>query len=213
MKTSRLLFLAAFAAVFCSNASAQSKMVLNVWTGLRSGADYHFVNPILVHDRIVAPDVGYLDFGKGGEYREWFVGGGYKTLVSKHLKITNELLFVQAAGDSSGGARYVQLWTGVNFTLSPEIEGEAVIFPYIPLNEAGTKQWVVERIKLEYKLSSFLKVGAGYGAYQFGTERWQHRPLVTATVNPFEGEFGSLEFWLQEFKDRAQLQLRYVLVK
>ena len=184
-------------------------MIVDVRTGVRPERTYNLVEGFLVHNRLIVPDVGYIDFGDGKNYREWFAGGGYKVFASKNLTVIEEVYIAFASGPESGGAVYFWPWTGINFTLSPKLGGEAVIFPYIPLNKAGTGQWVVERIKLEYTLSPLFKFGGGYGAYQFGDDRWQHRPFITATITPFGGKFGSFEAWLQKFADGAQIQGRY----
>lgn len=87
------------------------------------------------------------------------------------------------------------------------------MFPYLPLSGAGNRQWVIERAKLEYALSHALKIGVGYGGYQFGGQPWQHKPFATATITPVHGKLGSLELWLQKLPHgKAQVQIRYELV-
>lgn len=202
-------------AVWALPVFAQTTMIVDVRTGFRPERTYNLGEAFLVHEKVgvIAPDFGYIDFGDGGKYREWFAGGGYKVFVSKHLTVVEEVYLAFASGPAAKGAKYFWPWTGVNFTLSSKVGGEAVFFPYIPLNGAGTWQFVVERIKLEHTFHPAFKAGAGYGAYLFGSERWQHRPLITATVTPLGGKFGSMEFWLQKFADGAQVQLRWELVK
>jgi len=63
---------------------------------VRPEATYNFVEAFQVRDRWIFPDVGYIDFSDTRKYREWFVGGGYKPLVTKHVTIAEEVYFVQA---------------------------------------------------------------------------------------------------------------------
>ena len=195
--------------LFCGTASAQTTMIVDVRTGRRPSATYNLVEAFVIHKRCIPVDFGYIDFGRGGEYREWFAGGGCKLFTGTHLTVASEVYLAFASGPEAKGAKYFWPWTGISFSLSPKITGEAVFFPYVPLNKAGTWQFVIERIKLERTLSPAFKAGAGYGAYQFGGDRWQHRPFITATLTPFGGKFGSFEAWLQKFADGAQIQGRY----
>ena len=194
--------------------NAQTTNILDLRVGLKDQATYRLFEVFQIRGRWIAPDVGYIDFADARNYREWFIGAGYKPLISKYLTIANELYFVQAAGKASGNARYLQPWTGLFYTFTPKLGGEAAFFPYIPLDDAGRKQWVVERVKLEYAISSVLKAGAGYGAYQFGDNAWQNKPFLTTTITPAQGKFGGLELWLQKLPGgKVQAQFRYELVR
>ncbi|OGI63250.1 hypothetical protein A2818_01755 [Candidatus Nomurabacteria bacterium RIFCSPHIGHO2_01_FULL_40_12] len=194
--------------------NGQTTTVVDARVGVKDGeATYRYVDAFQVHGRWIVPDVGYIDFGETKHYREWFVGTGYKPLVTKHVTIANEVYFVQSAGMVSGNAKYVQLWTGIFYQFTPKLGGETVFFPYVSLDDAGRKQWVVERAKLEYKVVLSLKLGGGYGAYQFGDKEWQHKPFITTTLTPAKGKFGSFEIWLQKLPKGNQIQLRYELVK
>src|SRR5947209_794392 len=104
-------------------------MIVDLRTGFRPERTYNLVEAFFIHDRRLGPDIGYIDFGNGGNYREWFVGGGFKSLVSKHLTVVNEAYIAFASGPSSGGARYFWPWTGMFFSLSSKVSGEAVFFP------------------------------------------------------------------------------------
>ena len=199
-------------------ASAQTTTIIDARVGVTDespyAATYHLVEVFQFHGRWIVPDVGYIDFADAKHYREWFVGAGYKLLVTKYVTVAEELYFVQAAGPESESAKYLQLWTGVFYTFTSKFGGETAFFPYIPLNRAGRKQWVLERTKLEYAFIPALKVGAGYGAYQLGDELWQHKPFVTTTLAPVGGKFGSLELWYQWLPDgKGQVQIRYEVVR
>lgn len=157
----------------------------------------------------VLPDLGYIDYGSG-DYREFFAGGGRTLVKSPTITLIGELYFLQSAGEASGSARYLLPWVLFAFRSPQKILGEAVYFPYVPLNAAGGRQHVLERAKVEYAFDR-LKVGAGYAAYQARTVTWQHRPFVTMTVSP--PKIGDIEVWLQRVPDRGvQLQLRYQYV-
>ncbi len=91
---------------------------------------------------------------------------------------------------------------------SSRLTGEVVYFPYIRLNRSAHFQHVLERAKVEYAPSKAWKLGAGYGAYQYGGQPWQNKPFVTTTLGT---NVGSFEFWLQKMPGGAQVQLRYQL--
>lgn len=208
-----ILLVLSLMGIFASSANAQTTTIVDLRTGVQPKATYHYAEVFQVRGRWIVPDVGYIDFADAKQYREWFVGAGYNVWVTKRVTITNELYFVLTDGFLSGNTKYIQPWTGIFYTLTPRLGGETVIFPYIPLNDSSRKQWVVERAKLEYALTSLFKVGAGYGAYQFGDSEWQHKPFITGTITPFSGRYGRLEFWYQRLSgDKTQMQVRYKLV-
>jgi hypothetical protein len=192
---------------------AQTTTIAYYRMGVGEETTYHYAQSFQVRDRWIAPDVGYIDFARTAEYREWFVGGGYKLLKTKHVTVAGELYFVQAAGPASAGAKYVEPFTGTFYTFTPRWSGETVILFYVPLDNAGLKQVVLERTKIEYGFAPAFKLGVGYGAYQAGDEEWQNKPFITATLRPFGGKFGSFELWLQKLPgDKSQVQIRYELV-
>jgi hypothetical protein len=176
----------------------------------QSTATLHYLEGFQVRHRWVLPDVGYIDFGHS-DYREVFMGGGYTLYDGKHISLVEEGLFVQASGSSANQARYVMPWTMIQYHLTEKLGGEAVYFPYIPLNESARKQHVLERAKLERKISNRWKAGAGLGGYKFGDQAWSNRPFITTTIST---KWGDWEFWLQRLpENKPQFQIRYAIAK
>lgn len=169
---------------------------------------YHYVEFFHTSGDWVYPDVGAVDFAHGG-YRELFVGGGRTVYNSKAVTWIAELYFAQAVGSAAQGARYVWPWTLIDLRFTPQLTLEAVYFPYVPLDHAAHVQHVLERAKVEFAPSKTWKLGAGYGAYQYGGQAWQNKPFVTTTVNT---RLGSFELWLQKLLGSGQVQLRYQLM-
>lgn len=202
-----IALVAVWAALFFCSAvtNAQTKTIVDLRLGMRDAATYHYVEVFQVRDRWIFPDIGYVDFGSD-KYREFFTGGGRKPFVSKPITIIEELYFEQATGP----ARWLVPWTLVSYNLTPKLGGEAVYFTYLPLNQAGRIQQVIDHATLQYSFFPSFKAGAGYGAYQFGSDQWQHKPFVTATLTPSQGKFGSFEFWVQKLSGGGtQAQFRY----
>ncbi len=212
----RLTLLLALLLATSSVAEAQSQQKASTFVIARTGAftaggdlTYRFVESFQVHGRWVFPDLGYLDFGRS-DYKELFVGGGATLVGSKHFTLIGEGYFVQAVGSASDGARYFQPWTYIGYRITPKLGGETVYFPYLPLNDAGRIQHVLERAKLEYSFQHWM-LGAGYAGYRFGDGEWQNKPFITTTLKA--GTFGNLEFWLQRMpSNTAQVQVRYAKV-
>lgn len=76
------------------------------------------------------------------------------------------------------------------------------------MTSGGQLQHVLDRAKVEYSLSDYFRMGAGYAAYQTHGVAWQNRPLVTMTVAP--PRLGEIEFWVQRIPGRgAQVHVRY----
>ena len=170
-------------------------------------ATYRYTELFQQRGRWIFPDIGYIDFADAKQYREYFIGAGAVLFTSKRITIIEEGYLDKAAGPASGDALYFQPWTLVAVNLTPKLNGEVVYFPYLPLNKAGRIQHVLERAKLEYDFKRF-KVGAGYGAYQYGDGPWSNRPFVTTTLKG--GKLGDLELWLQRMSsNHTQLQVRY----
>jgi hypothetical protein len=157
----------------------------------------------------IAPDVGYIDFGTS-DYREFFIGGGRTLVRKKSFGVIGEGYYLQAAGAAAASAKYVLPWVLVHGQFARRVQGEAVYFFYAPLNDAGVRQHVVERAKIEYVFDG-VKLGAGYGAYQREGSDWQNRPFVTMTLMP--QRIGAFELWLQHVPGEGlQGQIRYQLV-
>lgn len=191
---------------------AQTETVMIARMGVaRSGPTYHFVEVFQIRDGWILSDVGWIDFSTS-DYGEAFAGIGRVMVKTSHITLINELYIAATVGSASQGAIYIQPWTLVAYTVSSKLAGEAVAFPYVPLNKQARKQWVIERIKLEYDLG-LIKVGGGYGAYQFADEEWQHRPFVSVTAR--SSKLGDLEVWWQHLPqtkvrdDGSQIQLRF----
>ena len=208
-----IVFAALFlSVVLVSLVSAQTTTIADARIGISNTTTYRYVEVFQVEGRWIFPDIGYIDFADAKRYGEWFVGAGFKSVMTKHVTVAHEVYFVRSVGSASGDAKYTQVWTGIFYTFTDKLGGEAAFFPYIPLNSAATKQWVVERIKLEYSFTPAFKAGAGYGAYQFGNGEWQNRPFITTTVTPAGGKFGSFELWYQKLPNgKSQIQVRYEL--
>lgn len=203
-----LLFLALCGIV----SSASSQTILDLRVGMQDRATLHLANLVRVREPWVY-EVGYIDFGSS-DYREAWIGGGYRWNLGDNIFVQGELLFAHAFGPAAEGATYLQPFSLIHADLTDKLAGEIVYFPYLPLDDAGTVQHVLERVKLEYAISSVIKAGGGYGGYQFGNERWQHKPFLTTTVTPAGGKYGSLEFWIQRLPGGdIQTQFRYELVK
>ena len=155
----------------------------------------------------IFPDIGVVSFGNPSEYREFFAGFGKVLVANDKIVVVGELYYLQADGSASDDAKYVQPWIlGIyNFTKTVRFEG--TYFPYLPLDDAGTTQHVLERAKVEKVLGQW-KVGAGYSGYQFGDGPWQDKPFVTGTYTTKGGL--SSEVWLQSLPHgKRQVQLRF----
>jgi hypothetical protein len=178
--------------------------------GMQNAATYHYLESFQTRGKWIGPDVYYIDFGKNN-YREVAIGVGYTPITMKHFTVAEELYLDQSLGSGSGNATFLLPWTYIGYSIpKTKLSGEAVYFPYLPLQKQGRLQQVIERAKLEYDFKHF-KLGGGYGAYQYGDGDWQNKPFVTTTVKV--GKFGSLEFWLQKMPTgTAQVQIRYATV-
>lgn len=166
---------------------------------------YHLFEFFQVRGNWIYPDIGTVDFATNN-YRECFIGGGRTFYNSKHVSLTGELYFVEASGSAAKGARY--LWPNliVDLRLTPKLTSQTSYFPYVPLDHSAHVQEVIERSKLEYAITRSMKMGGGYGAYQYANGPWQSKPMFTTTVST---RAGSLEFWLQKIPAGAQVQMRY----
>ena len=192
-------------------ATAQQAPVTIVLLRTATGrGTYHFAEFIHERGRIVPFDLGYIDFDDPSDYREMWLGGGVVALDRPLLRLTVEGFVLGAFGEHARGAVYFQPFFLANSRLTPRIGAEAVYFPYVPLNESGHSQHVLERAKVEYSFAR-VKVGGGYGAYRAPDATWNHKPFVTTTVQA--GGLGNFEIWLQRLSGgHASLQVRYVKV-
>ena len=184
--------------------------VLLLRTATDRGA-YHYAEVIHERGRLVPFDLGYIDFDNPTQYREMWLGGGFKPIVSPRASLTVEGFLAGAYGAHGDGALYFQPFFLGNARLAPNVLLESVYFAYVPLNDAGHAQHLLERAKVEYDWPRF-KLGAGYGAYQpGGGAAWQHRPFVTATIKA--PPVGNFELWLQRLQDdHFTVQIRFARV-
>ena len=175
----------------------------------QSTATMHYLELFQIRRRWVLPDIGYIDFGRS-DYREMFIGGGYTLYEREHFNFTQELFFEKAFGSASNDAKYLVPWTMIQYSLTDRLGGEAVYFPYLPLDKSGRAQHVLERAKLERSIGKHWKAGAGLGGYKYADNPWSHRPFLTSTLNT---PWGAWEFWLQRLPaNKAQFQIRYAIV-
>jgi len=172
-------------------------------------ATFHYLQFLQIRGNWIYPDIGYVDYGKNN-YREFFFGGGRVLHNRKSITWIEELYFVQTAGPAAHSARYLWPWTMLQVRFTPKLASETVYFFYAPLNDSARIQHVIDRSKVEYRLSRSWKIGAGYSGYKFADMDWQNKPFLTATLSTRVGAF---EVWLQKVTAGAQLQLRYQFVK
>jgi hypothetical protein len=170
---------------------------------------YHFAEVFQVRGKWIYPDIGYVDFGHNN-YREFFAGGGYTLLAGKHVTAVGELLYEQALGPSTHDDRWLVPWTILQYRITSKLGGEASYFAYAPLSSTAIVQHVLERAKVEYKIKSHWKIGAGYAGKKAENSPWQNKPFLTTTLITKEGD---VEFWLQRLpRNILQIELRYKLV-
>jgi hypothetical protein len=190
-------------------AAAQATIVI-ARVAFKNVTTFRYAQVFHESGRWVFPDLGYVDYGNSGDYREFFAGAGRTLIRSPKATLVGEMYYLQATGEASGSARYLLPWALVAVRPTARLRGEAVYFPYVPLNEPARLQHVVDRAKLEYALPH-VKFGAGYGGYQAEGIHWQHQPFVTVTVTP--PRVGDIEMWVQRVPERGvQFQIRYFRV-
>lgn len=191
-----------------AHAQAPETLVL-----LRTATDrgaYHLAEVIHQRGTIIPLDIGYIDFDDPARYREMWIGGGAMPLAGARGFLITEGLLARAFGEHGGGALYLQPYVLGVYRIAPNVPIESAYLAYVPLNEAGTAQHLLERAKLEYEFPRF-KVGAGYSAYKFGDEAWHHKPFITGTLKA--GRFGNVEAWLQRVPEgQFAVQFRYAKV-
>jgi hypothetical protein len=168
--------------------------------------NYHLIEVYQTRSKWIVPDFGYLAYTQPSIYRETFIGGGRSLYSSKRFGITEEVYFDVATGPAAGGAVYFWPWTWVGGAVTKNLHYEAVYFPCIPLNNAGTWQHIIERAKMEQAIGQW-RVGAGYAAYRSDGGPWNNKPLVTVTRNL---PIGSFEVWAQLVPgNHVQAQFRW----
>ncbi len=192
-----------------------SKLRFHARTGLDSGFTFRFLQAIHERGRWIGPDVGFIDFGDASAYREAWIGGGGVAHASKLWFVALEALFAFGSGETTADTVYVQPWMLVGYRPRPRLAAELVYFEYLPLDDRGTRQRVLDRAKLERDLGRF-KVGAGYAGFQFGDGSWDHRPFLSATRKL--GGTAELELWVQRDEDfggesQTQVQIRFALLE
>lgn len=177
---------------------------------LRTATDrgsYHSAEIVHERGRLVPFDIGYIDFDDPKQYREMWVGGGFTPLATSRVSLTAEALIAKSYGERAGGALYFQPFFLGRVRVSRKVMVESAYFAYVPLNDAGYAQHLLERAKVEYDLPRF-KFGGGYGAYYARGIAWQHKPFVTTTIRA--PVVGDVEIWLQRMNaDRFTVQVRY----
>jgi hypothetical protein len=205
MKTFMLLF-ALFTGFSAFTQETETSVIARM--GMRNSATYHYSEVYQTRGRWIYPDVLYIDFAHNN-YREIGIGGGAVLYASKRFIAIEEGYIEQATGTASGNATYFIPWTLVIWKITPKVASETCYFPYLPLNKSGRIQHVLERSKVEYEFKRW-KLGGGYGAYQFGEDKWEHKPFASVTLKG--GKYGDLEFWLQRMPQGApQVQIRYAM--
>ena len=187
--------------------NAQTNTLVLARIGGWNTPTFHFLDVVQTRGRLVLPDIGDVDFGKSN-YHELFGGGGVVAVAKKQFAWVQECYFVRAVGSAGHGASYLQPWTFFAWSIPrSHFIGESLTFTYLPLNQAGRIQYVVDRAKLERDFRKF-KLGVGYAAYQFAQTVWQNKPFLTGTFKA--GGLGSMELWVQRVPgNHIQLQLRY----
>jgi hypothetical protein len=210
MNLSALLFFFWFGFFLSASTShAQVDTYVLARMGAQDGVStYHYLELQQVRGTWIFPDFVYIDFSRS-DYREFWTGAGLKTIQRRHLALMNGGYFDVALGSAAGGAAYFLPWAYATYHLSESIGGEAYYLSYVPLNNAGSLQYVLERAKMERNLRRF-KLGAGYAGYKSVAASWQNKPFVTATLKGAGA--GDFELWLQRLPNNGvQLQLRYLL--
>lgn len=194
------------AAVAPTRAQAQNETVVLLRTATERGA-YHLAEVVHQRGKIIPLDLGYIDFDHPKQYREIWIGAGAMPLAGPKGFLIVEGLLARAFGEHGNGATYFQPYFLGAYRIAPKVPIESVYFAYVPLNDAGTAQHLLERAKVEYDFARF-KAGAGYSAYKFGEEAWHHKPFITGTFKA--GGLGNFEVWLQRVRgDQFAVQFRY----
>lgn len=202
-----LLLLAA--AVVPARAQAQSETIVLLRTATDRGA-YHYAEVFQERGRFIPWDIGHIDFDHPRQYREFWIGGGGVPIETPKGSLVAEGFITKALGEHADSALYFQPFFIGTYRPFPTVVTEAVYLGYVPLNEAGFAQHLLERAKAEYDAPRF-KVGAGYSVYKPADGPARHKPFVTATFKA--GSLGNFECWLQRLPgNHATLQLRYAKV-
>ena len=197
------------AMVVPARAQAQSETIVLLRTATDRGA-YHYAEVIHERGRFIPFDVGHFDFDHPQQYRELWIGGGGVPIETPKGSLVAEGFVTKAFGEHANGALYLQPFLIGHYRVAPTVVAEAVYLGYVPLNDAGQVQHLLERAKVEYDAARF-KVGAGYAAYKAAHQPLRNKPFITATLKA--GSLGNFEGWLQRLPgNHVTVQLRYAKV-
>ncbi|HYF05595.1 MAG TPA: hypothetical protein VEA59_05480 [Patescibacteria group bacterium] len=183
----------------------QTTLILRTAIG-RAGSRYNLLEVLQTRGKTIFPDILYIDFGRGNEYREVGLGFGRILYSSERHLLIGELYFFAATGPAANGALYLQPWVYAKYGFTEKLSLQASYFPYIPVNSAGTVQHVLEHIKLERRVKK-VWLGVGYEGYKFGEQDWQNFPFGSAAFTV--PKFGNMEVWGQHVPGGFRVQLRY----
>jgi hypothetical protein len=194
--------------VFAQAGEKNYKTILVYRNSFDTGRDTgtHMAEFVQTRNAWIVPDIFYCDSNSPSEYREMFVGGGRTLISAKHFTISGEMYVGSSSGSKAKGEFYFMPFVSATFR-GGKFAGEIATFPYIPLNSAGKYQFVLERAKIDYGLSKFLKMGVGYGAYWSENGKWLNKPFFYPGIKM--GKLGELELWLQEIPSTARIFVRY----
>jgi hypothetical protein len=187
-------------------AHAQSDTVVLLRTATDRGI-YHYAEVFQERGRFIPFDIGHIDFDHPRQYRELWIGGGGVPIQTPKGSLVAEGFVTKALGDEANGALYLQPFLIGTYRPVQRMVTQAVYLGYVPLNEAGRAQHLLERAKAEYDAPRF-KVGAGYAVFKPADAPARHKPFITATFKA--GALGDFECWLQRLPgNHLAVQLRY----
>ena len=204
-----IVWLLLLAAAAPARAQTQGETIVLLRTATDRGA-YHYAEVFYERGRFIPFDIGHFDFDHPKQYRELWIGGGGVPIETPKGSLVAEGFITKALGEHAGGAWYLQPFFIGTYRPSPTVVAEAVYLGWVPVDDAGFAQHLLERAKLEYNAARF-KVGAGYAMYKATEEPARHKPFVTVTFKA--GSLGNFECWLQRLPgNHATVQLRYAKV-
>jgi len=200
--------------------AAQAQTVVNAVGRYGIGDDgmavLHYEQVAIQRGRFIPIDVFNVDFGKPGVYRESYVGLGGQLVKSKRLVatdeksrrlvVTAEAYFGQTTGPASKGASYVLPWIRTDIRWSKRFTTDAVGFAYLPLNEQAKLHWVIDRARLNYDTTKWLRFGMGWAQSKTPDAPLAKKPFVGPT---FKTKFGNVELWAQHIPGKYIAQIRW----
>ncbi len=136
--------------------------------------------------------------------KEVTLGFGFELFKGEKYVLSQDVLVSRAWTKTGETATYLQPVVRASVELHEKLWVELMGFPYVPLGH-GDLQWVLERARATYKITSFLGLVGGMGATELPGS-WSHTPLADIVVMPAGGKYGSLEVGYQ-----GGLQIRYVV--